>query len=238
MAPSPATAGDRPEVIVNCAVSADGRLAYAGGRRARLSGPEDLRRVQRLRATSGAIVVGVGTVVLDDPSLRVHWELLDGPPGAPPLRVVLDSRGRTPQSARVLDVSLPTLVAVTAGNRRAFPPHVAVFSTPGERVDLVRLLGELRRRGISRVMVEGGAQVIAAFLRDRLVDRLTVYVAPVLIGGSTAPPMMAGPETRDEASAVPLRLAASERMDDGLLLSYVPRAPPPASTEPGAHAAQ
>lgn len=238
MSPASRRPADRPEVLVNCAVSADGRLAYAGGRRARLSGPEDLRRVQRLRADSGAIVVGVGTVLLDDPSLRVHWELLDRPPGPAPLRVVLDSRGRTPETARILDRSQPTLVAVAGSNRRTFPEHVSVFATGGERVDLAALLGELHRRGIRRVMVEGGGQVIAAFVRAGLVDRLTVYVAPVLIGGPTAPPMMGGPDTADDRSAVPLSLEGIERVDDGLVVTYVLPRTVGSHAERGAHVEQ
>ncbi|EQD29124.1 2,5-diamino-6-hydroxy-4-(5-phosphoribosylamino)pyrimidine 1-reductase, partial [mine drainage metagenome] len=103
----------RPFVWLNAAMSLDGRLAYAEGRRALLSGPEDLRRVQDLRRSLDAILVGSGTVLADDPSLRVHWErVVEDPPlrGAQPTRVVLDARGRLPSGARVLDGSLPTLV--------------------------------------------------------------------------------------------------------------------------------
>ncbi len=212
----------RPFVQVNCAVSADGRLAYAHGRRARLSGPEDLARVQALRAESDAILVGVGTVLLDDPSLRVHWELLGRPPGREPLRVVLDSTGRVPSDARVLDGRTETLIATATGCERRFPSTVAVFAAGAPRVDLAALLAELGRRGIRRLMVEGGAEVIASFMRDSLVDRLTVYVAPVLIGGSTAPPLLRGGETTGEADAIPLRLVGVERLGTGVLLTWEP----------------
>ncbi|HTT26201.1 MAG TPA: dihydrofolate reductase family protein, partial [Thermoplasmata archaeon] len=147
---------DRPFVWANCAMSLDGRLAYAGGRRARLSGPEDLRRVHALRADCQAIIVGVGTVRADDPSLRVKWELLDRPPGPGPLRVVLDSRGTVPPGAKVLDGSQPTLIATVAGAPTAFPPSVETFGAGTDRVDLPMLLGELHRRGHRRVLVEGG----------------------------------------------------------------------------------
>ena len=212
----------RPLVHVNCAVSADGRLALAGGRRARLSGPEDLVRVQAIRAASDAILVGVGTVLVDDPSLRVHWDLLDRPPGREPLRVVLDSSGRTPDTARVLDGRSPTLIATTSACLRRFPQGVEVFAAGRERVDLPSLLTELHRRGVAQLMVEGGSEVIASFLRERLVDRLTVYVAPVLIGGASAPPMMRGPETHDESAWVGLRLVAAEPLGSGLLVTWEP----------------
>ncbi|HYK92756.1 MAG TPA: dihydrofolate reductase family protein [Thermoplasmata archaeon] len=215
-------AATRPHVQVNCATSADGRLAFAEGRRAILSGPEDLARVQALRAGCDAILVGVATVRLDDPSLRVHWDLLHRSPGKEPLRVVLDSRGRTPEHAKVLDGRSPTLIATSVACSRKFPNGVDAFAAGTDRVDLPALLTELRRRGIRRLLVEGGGEVIASFLRAGLVDLLTVYVAPVLIGGATAPSMMRGAETSDEATAVKLRLLTVDRLGPGVLLSWAP----------------
>jgi len=215
---APGTA--RPLIQLNCAVSVDGRLAYAGGARARLSGPEDLERVQALRADSDAILVGVGTVLADDPTLRVHWELLGRPPAREPMRIVLDSHGRTPTVARVLDGSQPTLVATSAGSERAFPPHVLRFAAGKDEVELPALLAHLNGTGVRSLLVEGGARVLASFLRSQLFDRMTVYVAPVVIGGSTAPPMVAGRETEGPDRAIRLRLESSERLGDGLLVRY------------------
>jgi 2,5-diamino-6-(ribosylamino)-4(3H)-pyrimidinone 5'-phosphate reductase len=218
------TGGARPEVHVNCAVSVDGRLAYAGGKRARLSGPEDLRRVHELRAASDGILVGVGTVVLDDPSLRVHWELLDRPAAAAaPWRIVLDSNGRTPATARILDGSQPTIVATAEECRRDFPAAVTVVRAGSGRVDLPRLLAQLVDRGIRKLMVEGGSQVIGSFLLAGCVDRLTVFVAPVVIGDPTAPILATFPMGRSApAPVVPLRRLDARPIDDGTLLTYVP----------------
>ncbi len=212
----------RPRVIVNCAVSVDGRLAYAQGRRAHLSGPEDLKRVHALRAESDAILVGIGTVLLDDPSLRVKPELLGATHGGAPLRVVVDSRGRTPAGARVLDAFAPTLVATAGACDREFPSHVEVLRSGVNEVDLGRLLAHLATRGVRSVMVEGGARVIASFVRGGLVDRLYVYVAPVLIGGTTAPSLMLGPECPGPESAVGLTVESAERLGAGTLLRYRP----------------
>jgi 2,5-diamino-6-(ribosylamino)-4(3H)-pyrimidinone 5'-phosphate reductase len=216
------TPDGRPEIFVNCAVSLDGRLAYAGGRRARISGPEDLARVQWLRADVDAILVGVGTVLLDDPSLRVHWEMIDRPVGKDPARVVVDSNGRTPPTARVLDGSAPTVFAVSTTCQRTFPAGVDVVRAGAPRVDLGAVFAELGRRGVRKLLVEGGAEILASVLRSDLWDRLTVYVAPVAIGGPTAPPMLGGPDSADGTATVPLRFVGAEPTDDGVLLTYRP----------------
>ncbi|MCI4369113.1 MAG: dihydrofolate reductase family protein [Thermoplasmata archaeon] len=216
-APSPKA---RPRVRINCAVSLDGKLAYSGGLRARLSGPKDLARVQRLRAESDAILIGIGTMLMDDPSLRVHWEFLSEKAGHEPLRVIIDSHGRTPPGARVLSDGQPTLMATSRACQREFPAHVDRFRGGEDEVDLPGLLAELARRGVRRLLVEGGSRVIASFLRAGLTDELTVYVAPVLIGGSKAPPLLLGPESHGEEEVVSLKLESAERIDDGVLLSY------------------
>jgi len=221
------SAGPRPYVHVNCAVSLDGRLAFAGGKRAALSGPRDLERVQALRADLGTVLVGVGTVILDDPSLRVHWDMLHRSPGPAPTRVCLDGSGRLPASARLLDGTQPTIVATTEHSKRGYPASVeTIVAGAGPEVDLTVLLLELARRGRKGLLVEGGAHVIASFLRAGLVDRMTVYVAPVLIGGNTAPSLMAGPESHSSDDWVELLRESVEALDGGVLITLRPREPP------------
>jgi 2,5-diamino-6-(ribosylamino)-4(3H)-pyrimidinone 5'-phosphate reductase len=240
-----ATPGDRrerPAVWVNCAASADGRLAFAHGRRARLSSTEDLRRVQQLRANADAILVGVGTVILDDPSLRVHWDLLERPEGIAPTRVVVDSTGRTPGTARVLDGKIPTIVATTSRSARTFPAHVRVVVAGTVNVDLTELFVRLHELGIRRLMVEGGAEILSSVLRQGLFDRLTIYYAPTIIGGVTSPPVVRGPESRGAEETVALHLSEVERLGEGYVATYVPpsslasakseRASPGAETAP------
>ncbi len=212
---------ERPQVLVNCAISLDGKLAFAGGRPAPLSGPEDLVRVQRLRAESDAILVGLGTVLADDPSLRVHWELLGETPGPSPLRICLDARGQIPERARLLDGSQATLIVTTAGCSRRFPPPVQSFGAgEGDQVDLGRLLQELHRRGHRRLLVEGGSRVIGSFLRAGLVDRLTVYIAPVVLGGSSAPSFMGGVDSRGPEEWVALERTGVEPLGAGILSTF------------------
>jgi 2,5-diamino-6-(ribosylamino)-4(3H)-pyrimidinone 5'-phosphate reductase len=212
----------RPSVWVNCAASLDGRLAFAGGKRAALSGPEDLERVQRLRASSDAILVGVGTVVKDDPSLRVHWELLGQAPGRNPTRVVVDASGRTPTQARVLDGSTPTIIATSQRSTRSFPPHVRVVVAGASRVDLEKLFAILYEMGVRTLMVEGGAEILSSVLRAGLFDHFTIYYAPTIIGGTTAPPVVSGPESKGPDDAVSLELESLERIGSGYLATYRP----------------
>ena len=220
----PSATGERPTVWLNCAVSLDGKLAFAGGARARLSSPEDLLRVHRLRAEVDGIVVGVGTVVLDDPSLAVRWDLLHEPPRAAPHRIVLDASGRTPPGARVLDGSAPTIVATSARNQRGYPPPVRTLVAGATTVEPRRLLEALRELGLRRLLVEGGTRVFTSLVREGLFDRWTIYYAPVAIGGSTAPPLLAGAETAGFDTAVRMELAGVERAGEGYVATYVPRA--------------
>lgn len=215
------TSHPRPYVWVNCAVSLDGRLAYAEGAPARLSSREDLLRVQRLRAEADGVLVGVGTVVKDDPSLRVHWDLLGEPPRPGPARIIVDGSGRIPERARVLDGSQTTIVGTTARARRTYPPQVQRIVAGEERVDLAELFSKLTEVGVDRLLVEGGAAILSSVLRAALFDRLTVYYAPLILGGATAPPMIGGPETRGDREAVHLELLALDRLGDGYVATYV-----------------
>jgi riboflavin-specific deaminase-like protein len=221
----PSAPDARPEVWVNCAASADGRIAFAGGARARLSSPEDRVRVQKMRAEVDGILVGVGTVVLDDPSLRVNWELLGRAPGREPTRIIVDGSGRIPATARVLDGSSPTIVLTTESTRRRYPPHVRTIEAGTGRVDLAIAFARLREMGIRRLMIEGGAEILASVLGEGRFDRLTVYYAPVLIGAETAPPIVAGPAASSFEAVRRLELAGLERLGEGYAATYVPRRP-------------
>jgi diaminohydroxyphosphoribosylaminopyrimidine deaminase / 5-amino-6-(5-phosphoribosylamino)uracil reductase len=177
----------RPVVTVSYAQTLDGRLATINGSSHWISCPESLRFAHELRASHDAILVGVGTVLQDNPRLTVRHVV-----GRNPLRIVVDSTLRTPLSAAVLagGAAAGTILAVTD---RAPPERCAAARELGAtllrlpvdahgRVDLAALLLALHERGIRSVMVEGGAQVITALLRARLVDRMAVCIAPKILG--------------------------------------------------------
>src|SRR5829696_4881155 len=177
----------RPVVSLSYAQTLDGRLATSTGSSQWISAPESLRFSHELRAKHDAIMVGSGTACKDDPRLTVRLVA-----GRHPLRVIVDSTLRTPLTAAVLtERAAPgTVFAVTdrapAAKRdkvRALGATVICLPSDAQRrVDLIALLAALDDRGIGSVLVEGGAGMITALLRARLVDRLVVCVAPKILG--------------------------------------------------------
>lgn len=217
------------DVHVNAAMSADGKLSSRKREPVAISGPSDFERVSGLRSAADAVMVGVGTILADDPSLGpVHGRdeatrNPDVPPADRPTRVVADSRGRTPPTAAVLDGHAPTVILVSeaapADRIAALEGAGATVVTHGQdRVDLVGAIESLEDRGIHDLLVEGGGEVIYSLFEADLVDRLTVYVAPTIIGGREAPTLVDGMGFTEAFPA--LTLAAVERLDGGVLLRY------------------
>lgn len=168
----------RPYVVASVAVSLDGRIDDTSSARLVLSGPDDLDRVDEVRAGVDAILVGAGTVRADDPRLLVRSaprraaRVARGLPETP-LRVVLSTGGPLDPAARVLS-GAPTLVLGLGARPAGIPAELVA--------DLPAGLDELRRRGVQRLLVEGGTTVHTAFLAADLVDELHLAVAPILVG--------------------------------------------------------
>lgn len=183
-----ATRQQRPHVTWKYAATLDGRTAAADGTSRWITGAAARLDVQRLRARSDAVLAGIGTVLADDPALTVR----DLDVGRQPLRVVVDTFARTPLSARVLDTSAPTLLAVgadAAADRvsalRDTSADVVVLPIAEGMVDLNALLGDLFGRERYLLLLEGGARLAAGFLSAGLVDRVVGYLAPALLGSGT-----------------------------------------------------
>lgn len=204
----------RPKVHVNCAMTADGKIAGRSRRQVRISSPEDMERVRGLRMSSDAILVGIGTILSDDPHLTVK----DRSPDGGPLRVVLDSRGRTPEDARVLDGKARTIIATAEDCDRSWRGAEVVRFGEG-RVDISRLLSYLHQLGVRSLLVEGGGEVMWSFFERGFVDRFTVFVGSMILGGRTAPTPVDGEGFQGNAP-LRMRLIQCERLGDGVLLGY------------------
>jgi riboflavin-specific deaminase-like protein len=206
-------------VVGQLGQSLDGRVATAAGHSHYINGPEAIAHLHRLRALVDAVVVGVGTVIADDPRLTVrHVE------GRNPARVVIDPNGRLPASAKLLE-SGGTPVYVVQADKRALPDGVIGISIRQQngRLDPRDIVAALAERGLRRILIEGGAYTVSAFLSAGALDRLHVCVAPLLLGsgpiGVTLPPI-----DRLEAALRPV--IAIHRMGDDVLFDCTLEKPP------------
>lgn len=219
-----------PFVIVKYAASLDGKIAAASGDSRWVSGPDTLAWAHEMRTRLDAIMVGVSTVVVDNPQLTARPGGVEA--ARQPLRVVVDSRGRTPTDAAVLSGPAPTLIATTSAAPRewraamkAKGAEVAEFAADeAGRVSLRPLLAELGARGIVRLLVEGGGVLHGSFFDQRLVDKLHAVIAPLIIGAAQAPGAIAGSGASRMADALHLREVTVERLGRDILVTGYPEA--------------
>ncbi|MCL6635390.1 MAG: bifunctional diaminohydroxyphosphoribosylaminopyrimidine deaminase/5-amino-6-(5-phosphoribosylamino)uracil reductase RibD, partial [Peptococcaceae bacterium] len=197
----------RPFVVAKAAMSLDGKIATRSGRSKWITGPEARAYGHQLRDWYDAIMVGIGTVLADDPSLTAR---LPGGKGRDPVRVILDSRARIPLNAGVLTrrSGAPTIIAATAAApqaklaalRRAGARVLVV--NDGPRVDLAGLMKLLAEQEITSVLIEGGSGVHGSALAAGIVDKVAWFIAPRIIGGREAPGPVGGEGVDDPAGAV------------------------------------
>ncbi|HET9945248.1 MAG TPA: bifunctional diaminohydroxyphosphoribosylaminopyrimidine deaminase/5-amino-6-(5-phosphoribosylamino)uracil reductase RibD, partial [Actinomycetes bacterium] len=200
----------RPFVVWKVATTLDGKVAAPDGTSRWISSPESRLDVHRLRAECDTVVAGAGTVAVDDPQLTVRDE--DGRPVADqPLRVVVDTHGRTSPGARVLDDAAPTWVATAT----------ELGKGADGRVDLAALLAALWQRDRRLVLLEGGPTLAGAFLRAGLVDRVVAYLAPTLLGEGLAP--LAGTGVTTLGDGVPLDITDVTRTGPDIRVTARPR---------------
>jgi len=223
----------RPLVIAKFAASLDGKIAATSGDSRWVSGRQTLAWSHELRTRIDAIAVGVNTVLVDDPQLTAR----PGDPSASsgqagmherqPLRIVVDSRGRTPREAKSLGCGVPALVATTEASSPQWREQIegtgaqveVLPADAGGRVDLPALLDLLGARGVLSLLVEGGGVLLGSFFDQRLVDKVHAVIAPMIIGGATAPIAVAGEGASRMADALRLRDVTWERLGDDILVT-------------------
>lgn len=218
----------RPYVTLKAGMTLDGKVATAKGESRWITGPLARRDAHRLRSQADAVLVGVGTVLTDNPTLTAR--LSDRPLKLAlrqPLRVVLDSQLRTPLKARVCanQDQARTLIATTSraarSRRRSLElagVEVVSLSTKKGHVSFLALLTLLGKRGITSVLIEGGSTVNAAAVRAKLVNHVVLYLAPTLMGGQDAKSLIGDRSPKRLAQALPLRHVTVRRMGEDLLV--------------------
>ena len=223
----------RPFVTLKVAASLDGKIATRTGESRWITGESARRRVHRLRNEVDAVLVGIGTVLRDNPLLTTRLGIVDQ---RDPIRVIVDNLARLPLRAKVVNraSTAPTLLAVSQmaprtkleAIEREGVQVVVVESSP-RRVSLERLMEALGKRGVLSVMIEGGAEINASALREGIVDKVLVFLAPILIGGKSTSTAVGGDGIESLSQALRLRDVQIERFEDDILIEgYLNRVVP------------
>lgn len=209
----------RPYVILNAAMTLDGKIATIAGD-SKISSEADLIRLHKLRTEVDAVMVGAGTVLADDPSLTVRLVR-----GKNPIRLVVDGEAKIPVKAKVLDCSAKTIVAIlrTAKKQkidklRAAGAEIIIFG--GTKIDLLSLLEGLYSRGFRKLLLEGGSTLNWCMLEQGLVDEVQVAVSPKLVGGERAKTLVGGAGFSKIKESVKLKLSKVKRIGSEILLIY------------------
>ncbi len=223
----------RPYVIINAAMSADGKLSTKERHQTKISGNDDFARVDRLRAECDAVMVGIGTVLADDPSLRIKNPDLTAKRVAEgreenPMRVVIDSQARTPADGDLFKKGSGKRVIFVSAKApedrvAALAQHALVIRAGEDSVDLDRVLDTLGELGVRKLMVEGGATLLWSFTSQQLFDEIRIYVGALIIGGADAPTFVDGSGFTQKEGFPRLVLKNVEKIDDGVLLTWMKR---------------
>ncbi len=210
---------NKPHVIVNCAMSTDGKIATPSGKQMRISCDEDIKRMYELRNECDAVLVGIKTVLSDNPKLTVKEKYVKNP--KQPIRVVLDTYCKTPVDSLVVNNVAKTLIVTGEHCCKRFGDKVEIILCDSDNnglIDLEKLLELLYKKGIRKLMVEGGGTVIWNFLKSGFVDDFYVYVGPMIIGGNNTPTISDGVGLDNQN--ISLKLIKIKTIGPGILLHY------------------
>jgi 2,5-diamino-6-(ribosylamino)-4(3H)-pyrimidinone 5'-phosphate reductase len=212
-------AKSRPYVIISAAMSIDGKLATRTGK-SNLSSKKDWIRVHKLRKSSDAILVGKNTISIDDPLLTVRYVK-----GKNPIRIILDSKASLSTKSRVIETAkkIPTILVISENT----PRKVEKFITKGvevircgkNKINLKKLLEILGKKGIKRIVVEGGGTTNWYFFKEKLVDEIIITVTPYVLGGSNAISLVEGEGFGEIPDS--FKLQKIEKIKNEIVLHYI-----------------
>ena len=211
----------RPHVIFSAAITLDGKLATRTGD-SKLSSKKDKIRVHKLRSKVDAILIGKNTVEIDDPLLSVHNIRKKNP-----IRIILDSNATIRTNSKILKTcsKIPTIIAVSKKARKKDLQKLEKFSVQvivcGDyMVNIKKLLGILKKKGIKNILVEGGGTTNWAFVKENLVDEAIITITPYLVGGMTATTLVDGNGFSTIAKSIRLKLKNVTKMENEVVLHY------------------
>lgn len=203
-------------------MSADGKIASPTRKQMRISSDEDIKRMYQLRNKCDAVLVGIGTILADDPKLTVKKKYVQNPKH--PLRVILDSKGKTPAHALALNNISKTLIITAKGKEKTYTgAHIEVVSCKIDKnrlIDVKSALDLLYRKGVRTLLVEGGGTIIWNFLKNKVVDDLYIFIGPCIIGGKETPTVADGEGIQSEQDCIPLKIVKVKRVGLGVLIHY------------------
>jgi 2,5-diamino-6-(ribosylamino)-4(3H)-pyrimidinone 5'-phosphate reductase len=211
----------QPYVILNSAMTLDGKIATKTGS-SEISGEEDLLRVHELRKDVDAIMVGINTVITDDPKLTIHK--IPAKKQDNPLRIIVDSKARTPISSRVLNSYANTIIAVTetanSSRVKELKEKAEVLICGKNSVDLDALMIKLSSKGVKTIMLEGGSTLNYSMLIDGLVSEVRVCIAPMIAGGKEAKTLADGVGVDYMKDSIKLKLKKSYVLGKDIIVEY------------------
>ncbi|MCC7554457.1 MAG: 2,5-diamino-6-(ribosylamino)-4(3H)-pyrimidinone 5'-phosphate reductase [Methanobacteriaceae archaeon] len=216
----------KPYVILNAAMTLDGKIATKTGS-SEISNEKDLIRVHELRKEVDGIIVGINTVILDDPRLTAHK--IESTKKDNPIRIIVDSKGKTPIASRILKPDAETIIAVANNfkdelivtDRWEILKKGANFYFNGEKqVDLNDLMEYLYSKGIEKIMLEGGSTLNYSMIKEGLIDEIRICIAPMIAGGIDSISLFGGEGIENMKNAFKLKLNKSYNLDEDLILHY------------------
>ena len=212
----------KPYEILNEAMTLDGKIATKTGS-SKISGKKDMIRVHTLRKNMDGIMVGIGTVLVDDPKLtisKIDAEIEDNP-----IRVIVDSQGRTPINSRVLNEIAPTIIAVSSNYSnttqiKELAKKADIYVSGKEHVDLSKLLDYLYSKGIKTLMLEGGSTLNFSMIKEGLIVEIRICIGPMIVGGQYAKTLFDGEGFDYMEDSIKLDLVDINQINQEVILTY------------------
>lgn len=211
---------NKPFVLLNAAMTVDGKIAPEKGNM-NISNQKDLERVHKIRKESDAIMVGINTILTDDPRLTVHK--INANKKDNPVRIIIDSRARTPCDSRCLDSNAHTIIAVSKkapiNNIKKLNDKCEIIVSGEDKVDLVNLMNILYNKGIKTVLLEGGATLNYSMFNYELIDKVSICIGPMILGGKHSNTFVDG-DGFNINNCISLKLDNFYTLNEDIVLEY------------------